>query len=110
MSINDQLLQADLQARVALIVYLKSPRDQVKLRKFGNIIYFSKKMNYCVLYVLKEKADKTKRSLLSLPYVEHVTDSANDQLEFGREELEQQIAEMALQANQKLDDDKEYQL
>lgn len=43
MSINKEIEGTHLIKRVALIIYLKSVSDQYKLRRYGDIVYFSKK-------------------------------------------------------------------
>ena len=52
MSVNQELSERDITQRTSLIVYLRNAsNDQFKLRRYGDIVYFSKKLHYLILYV-----------------------------------------------------------
>ena len=51
--------------RTQIIVWLNQISDQYKLRRFGNIIYFSRKNKYVILYVSSQYAAKTIAELRS---------------------------------------------
>lgn len=102
MSINKEIEGTHLIKRVVLIIYLKSVSDQYKLRRYGDIVYFSKKMKYCVLYVSRRDAKEIQREIASLDFVTYVEISAEDQVDLNSEHIEKQIADMAKEAEEKL--------
>lgn len=102
MSINHDLAASNVTKRQGLIVYLNSVSDQYKLRRFGDIVYFSKKMNYCVLYVDQKDADKTIAALNSLDFVNDVDRSNGENIDLSSTHIEQQIKDLASEAENKL--------
>ena len=102
MSINKEIEGTHLIKRVALIIYLKSVSDQYKLRRYGDIVYFSKKMKYCMLYVNRREAKEMQRQIASLDFVTYVEISAEDEVNLNSEHIEKQITEMAKAAEEKL--------
>lgn len=102
MSINQDFAQTSLFQRSSLIIYLTNISDQYKLRKFGDIVYFSKKMKYCILYVDSKVAKEREREIASLDFVKRVELSEQDALDFNGDHLEDQIASLAKQAEAKL--------
>lgn len=102
MSINQDLKDTNLDSRTSLIIYLKSVSDQYKLRKYGDIVYFSKKMKYCILYVDSQRAPESKKEITALDFVKKVENSEQDELDLSGDHLEGQITEMARQAELKL--------
>lgn len=102
MSINEELKKAGLQSRNGIIVYLNNISNQYRLRKFGDIVYFSKKMKYCVIYVNSNEINRIKKEILALDFVERIEDSETDQLNLDGTYIEQQINEMAIEAEEKL--------
>lgn len=107
MSINQELKQ-DFPGRVSLIVFLKNIRDQYKLRRYGNIVYFSKKIHYCVLYVNEKEAKKLAAELEKMSFVKKAMLSAADQIDLDPEHIQEQIEQMARAAEDKLAQDKEH--
>ncbi len=66
-TINQELADLDLPKRTSLIVYLRNANsDQFKLRRLGDIVYFSKKMHYLIMYVDQEKVEETLQQLEKL--------------------------------------------
>ena len=102
MSINKEIESTHLIKRVALIIYLKSVSDQYKLRHFGDIVYFSKKMKYCVLYVNRNECNEIKGQIAHLDFVNHVEISAEEEVNLDSQHIENQLAEMAQKAEKKL--------
>ena len=102
MSINKEIEGTHLIKRVALIIYLKSVSDQYKLRRYGDIVYFSKKMKYCMLYVNRREAKEMQRQIASLDFVTYVEISDEDEVNLNSEHIEKQITEMAKAAEEKL--------
>lgn len=87
-----------MTARTQLIVWLYQISDQYKLRRFGNIIYFSRKNKYVVLYISSEYADKVIAELRSKNYVQSVETSRADKLDFSAEHEEQMMQELKEEA------------
>ena len=59
MSVNQELSERDITQRTSLIVYLRNAsNDQFKLRRYGDIVYFSKKLHYLILYVNQAEAEE----------------------------------------------------
>lgn len=102
MSINQDLKESGLVARTALIIYLTNISDQFKLRRFGDIVYFSKKMKYCVLYVDSKEAEHERKEISALDFVRYVGLSKEDQIDLSGEHIEGQIATLAKEAEDKL--------
>ena len=87
-----------MTARTQIIVWLYQISDQYKLRRFGNIIYFSRKNKYVVLYVSSEYASKVITELKSKNYVQSVETSKNDKLDFSAEHEEKMMRELKEEA------------
>ncbi len=107
MSINHDLVASNVTKRQGLIVYLNSVSNQYKLRRFGDIVYFSKKMNYCVLYVDQNDADKTIAVLNSLDFVNGVDRSSGENIDLSSTHIEQQIKDLASEAEEQLLEEQE---
>lgn len=107
MSINHDLVASNVTKRQGLIVYLNSVSNQYKLRRFGDIVYFSKKMNYCVLYVDQKNADKTIAVLNSLDFVNGVDRSNGENIDLSSTHIEQQIKDLASEAEEQLLEEQE---
>ncbi|WEV71546.1 YlbG family protein [Lactobacillus sp. ESL0785] len=102
MSVNHDLADTAITKRQGLIVYLDAANNQYRLRHYGDIVYFSKKMGYCVLYVNYKDADQIIQTLQSLDFVMKVEKSQEDKLDLTSTHIEQQISEMAKKAEDKL--------
>lgn len=87
-----------MTARTQIIVWLYQISDQYKLRRFGNIIYFSCKNKYVVLYVSSEYASKVITELKSKNYVQSVETSKTDKLDFSAEHEEKMMRELKEEA------------
>lgn len=87
-----------MTARTQLIVWLYQISDQYKLRRFGNIIYFSRKNKYVVLYVSSEYASKVIAELKSKNYVQSVETSKTDELDFSAEHEEEMMRDLKEEA------------
>lgn len=107
MSINHDLVASNVTKRQGLIVYLNSVSNQYKLRRFGDIVYFSKKMNYCVLYVDQKDADKTIAVLNSLDFVNGVDRSNGENIDLSSTHIERQIKDLASEAEEQLLEEQE---
>ncbi len=87
-----------MTARTQIIVWLYQISDQYKLRRFGNIIYFSRKNKYVVLYVSSEYASKVITELKSKNYVQSVETSKTNKLDFSAEHEEKMMRELKEEA------------
>ncbi|WP_306810560.1 YlbG family protein [Lactobacillus taiwanensis] len=87
-----------MTARTQIIVWLYQISDQYKLRRFGNIIYFSRKNKYVILYVRSEYASKVITELKSKNYVQAVETSKTDELDFSAEHEEEMMRELKEEA------------
>lgn len=108
MSINQDLAKTVLTQRQGLIVYLNSISNQYKLRRFGDIVYFSKKMGYCVLYVDLSEADKVYTTLNSLDFVKRIDRINGEGIDLSSTHIEQQIKDLAVAAEKQLDQQENY--
>ncbi len=102
MSVNHDVMNSLLTMRTALLVYLKKPSDQYRLRRYGDIVYFSNRLGYCVLYVNKVDVAEKKATIESLNFVTNVQVSADEDVNLNGTHIEQQIAEMAKAAEAEL--------
>ncbi|RVU70657.1 MULTISPECIES: YlbG family protein [Lactobacillus] len=102
MSINKELKSAGLTERTGLVIYLKNASDQYKLRRFGDIVYFSKKMKYCIVYVTQENAKQELAEIRKLDFVKYAEFSEKDQVDLSSSHIETQIATMAQEAEQEI--------
>ena len=102
MSINQDLKEAGLTQRMGLIVYLVNPREQYKLRYYGDIVYFSNKMNYCVIYLNSDDEDLIDE-IKELSFVKKVEKAATESLNLDSQYIENQIAKMAEETETELE-------
>ncbi|GFZ26928.1 YlbG family protein [Lactobacillus corticis] len=102
MSINTELGENGFAERTALIVYLRTSSDQFRLRSFGDIVYFSKKLGYCVIYVNKAEADHKITELERLGFVLKAEKSNTEDVNLDSSYIEAQITQMAAAAEAKL--------
>ncbi|TCT26895.1 uncharacterized protein YlbG (UPF0298 family) [Melghiribacillus thermohalophilus] len=61
--------------RQGLIVWLRHLKYLRKIRRYGHIIYSSKKLKYVVMYVNQDEAESLAEKLQSLPFVTRVEPS-----------------------------------
>lgn len=58
--------------RQGMIVWFQHRKNIKHIRRFGHLIYVSKKMRYAVLYVNQSDIDSVEEKLLKLPFVSKV--------------------------------------
>lgn len=107
MSIKQDLTNKNISQRLSIIVYLNSVSNQYKLRHYGDIVYFSKKFGYCILYVNQNEIDQVIRNLNALDFVDRVERSKWDQIDLSSDHIEKQISDLAVQAEKKLQETQE---
>jgi len=56
-------------SRQGLIVWFHHMRDLKQIRRYGNLIYASRKLKYAVLYVNQSDIEEIERKLANLPFV-----------------------------------------
>ncbi|WP_125579724.1 YlbG family protein [Levilactobacillus cerevisiae] len=66
----------DMQARQSLVVYTYSLKQTRQLKRYGTVMYVSKKMRYVVLYVNQEDVASLTDQLGKLRFVKRVVASA----------------------------------
>lgn len=107
MSIKQDLTNKNISQRLSIIVYLNSVSNQYKLRHYGDIVYFSKKFGYCILYVNQNEIDQVMRNLTALDFVDRVERSKWDQIDLSSDHIEKQITDLAADAERKLQERQE---
>jgi len=58
--------------RQGIIVWFQHRRNIKHIKKYGNLIYVSKKMRYAIIYVEQSKIDSIESDLLKLPFISKV--------------------------------------
>ncbi|MEI3606744.1 DUF2129 domain-containing protein [Pseudogracilibacillus sp. SE30717A] len=58
--------------RQGVIVWFQHRRNIKHIKRFGNVIYVSKKMRYTVVYVNQSEIEEKEDELLKLPFVSKV--------------------------------------
>ena len=107
MGVEEDLANKNIIQRQSLTVYLNSISDQYKLRRYGDIVYFSKKFAYCILYVNKKDIEQVCQDLNSLDFVEKVEKSNRNQIDLSSDHIEKQITELAQEAEKTLQERQE---
>ena len=107
MGVEKDLANKNIIQRQSLTVYLSSISDQYKLRRYGDIVYFSKKFAYCILYVNKKDVEQVCQDLNSLDFVEKVEKSNWNQIDLSSDHIEKQITELAQEAEKTLQERQE---
>ncbi|MDT6980406.1 YlbG family protein [Levilactobacillus zymae] len=70
----------DIQPRQSLIVYTYSLKQTRQLKRYGTVMYVSKKMRYVVLYVDQKDIDELTQKLQRLRFVKRVVPSMRPQI------------------------------
>ena len=104
MGVNQDLKDAGLHLRIGIIVYLKNISDQYKLRRYGDIVYFSKRMKYCVIYIDKKESTKIKDEILDHSFVKKVEFSTDEKLNLDSNHIEHQLIQMSKEVEAKLEE------
>lgn len=55
-----------------MIIWYQHRKNIKKIKRYGHLIYASKKMKYAVLYVNQEEVDNIKNRLLRYPFISRV--------------------------------------
>ena len=105
---KDTNSQKKLDKRKSLIVWLYNSKDQFKLRHFGDIVYFSRKKNYVIIYVDLEQVEKIITTLKKEKFVKRVEKSQHDNLNFSAEYEEKFMNDLRHEAEQMLEKGESY--
>ncbi|RYG74060.1 DUF2129 domain-containing protein [Lentibacillus lipolyticus] len=85
--------------RQGLIVWFKHMKNIRHIKRYGHLVYSSKKLKYAVLYTDQETLDRTEAKLLKLPFVSKVERS---QKPFVRTDYENAKPDKAKQYDYKM--------
>jgi len=58
--------------RQGLIIWFQHRKNIKHIRRYGNLMYVSRKMRYAVLYVNRDDIDSIEENLLKLPFISKV--------------------------------------
>ncbi|APC48739.1 YlbG family protein [Virgibacillus halodenitrificans] len=58
--------------RQSLIVWFQHLKNIKQIKRYGHLIYVSKRMKYAVIYVNQDEIEKTEQKLLKLAFVSKV--------------------------------------
>lgn len=97
-----------IKHRTGLIVWLHNTRDQFKLRKFGDIIYFSRKNKYVVIYTNADEANNVLKELEKKNFVKKVEITRHDKLNFSPEYQENLMKDLKLKAEEILTENEDF--
>lgn len=92
-----------IEKRRSLTVWLYRARDQFKLRHYGDIVYFSRKNAYVIIYVDDDKVDQIIEELQHKSFIKNVEKSQHENLNFSAEYENNLMEEMRKQAEQMLE-------
>ncbi|MCH3904208.1 MAG: YlbG family protein [Lactobacillus sp.] len=96
--VNRQFAAAGLLKRIDLIVWLHRGSDQRRLRKYGDIVYYSARKHYVIMYVDQAEAEQVCQQVSHLPFVKRAEISNRDDLHFDADyqtKLMQRLAQEA---------------
>lgn len=58
--------------RQGIIVWFQHMKNLKQIRRYGHLLYTSKKLRYAVIYINQEDMEETERKLLKLSFVSKV--------------------------------------
>jgi uncharacterized protein YlbG (UPF0298 family) len=96
--INRQIAQTPIAQRKNLIVWVDRNSNQHKLLSYGDVVYFSKKMHYSILYVDASQAEKICDRLRKQNFVKKAVVSQRDDLHFDAAYQENMMAHLKEEA------------
>lgn len=92
-----------IEKRRSITVWLYHSRDQFKLRHYGDIVYFSRKNAYVIIYVDNDQIDQIIKELKHKSFVKNVEKSQHENLNFSAEYENNLMEEMRKQAEQMIE-------
>jgi len=85
--VNDNSLKKvenfTIQKRRLLVVYLYSLKPMKNLKRFGVIIYVSRKMNYVLIYMNEEKIEEAEKRINKFHFVRYTQVSYRPDVEMN---------------------------
>jgi len=85
--------------RQGLIVWFQHRKNIRHIKRYGNLLYVSKKMRYAVLYVNQDDIEKTMNTMLKLPFISKIDVSERP---FLKTDFENAIPDKAKQYDYKI--------
>lgn len=58
--------------RQGIIVWFQHRKNIRHIKRYGNLLYVSKKLRYAVLYVNQEEIEKIMNTMLKLPFISKI--------------------------------------
>ncbi|WP_367294810.1 YlbG family protein [Levilactobacillus yonginensis] len=83
----------EIQPRQSLIVYTYSLKQTRQLKRYGTVMYVSKKMRYVVLYVDQKDVTSLTEQLNKLRFVKRVVASARPEITESFNGVAEEVAE-----------------
>ncbi|WP_276805032.1 YlbG family protein [Lactobacillus hominis] len=99
-----------IQNRRGLIIWLYQSRDQYKLRHYGDIVYFSQKNKYVMMYIPADKKEETINELKKQRFVKYVEESRHSDLDFSDEHEEKIMNELKVAAEKIIAENEDYKV
>jgi len=65
-------MRMQIKRRQGIIVWYQHRRNLKHIKRFGNVIYNSKKMRYAVVYVNQSEVEEKEEALNRLPFISKV--------------------------------------
>lgn len=85
--------------RQGMIVWFQHRKNLKTIKRFGNLLYVSKKLKYAVIYVNQDSYEKTLETLLKYPFVSKIDRSYRP---FLKTDYENAIPDKAKQYDYKI--------
>lgn len=85
--------------RQGIIVWFQHMKNLKQIRRYGHLLYTSKKLRYAVIYINQEDMEETERKLLKLSFVSKVDRSYKP---FIRTDYENAIPDKAKEYDYKM--------
>lgn len=92
-----------IEKRKEIIIWLYNSKDQIKLRHYGDIVYFSQKNRYVIMYVDNKQVDTIIKELKHKNFVKKIEKSHHENLNFSAEYQNNLMEEMRKQAEKMLE-------
>ncbi len=85
--------------RQGIIVWFGHRKNLKQIKRYGNLIYYSTKLRYAVLYVYQEELNETMDHMLKLPFISKVEPSYRP---FLKTDFENALPDQAKQYDYKI--------
>lgn len=61
--------------RQGIIVWFQHRKNLKHIKKYGNLLYVSRKLRYAVLYINQDELEETMEKMLKLPFISKIDPS-----------------------------------